>query len=756
MFEQKVNMGGEREVAVEGWADDEKDAADDVDRGALSLSFSSCSALPSSGGCVDSPPGVAAAVTNVTVSIVVPDCAVREPVDICCVVDISGSMNGIAKYENDDGSFSNDGLSVLDVVKHAVKAVMHLLSDQDRLSIVAFNGFATTVLPLTEMTASDRLRGIALLEALSPNGSTDIWAGLFAGMETLRCGGTPGASSGVVLPDGVQLKRRKTLMLLTDGQPSTRPVEGHIPQLQEYHETNPDFTFQLNSFGFGSTADSDLLLGLSVGGRGTFSFIPDARIVGTCFVNCVANSISTFSQNPTLHLMARGGAAFAGSVVGDLASTDTSWGRVVSLGPVQFGQTRDIVVPMSLHASGPGAGPCLEAVVVWHNANGSEERVSAMCSASGANDPTAVVASLRCALVEETARAVSLCDRAAATSPAECIAQLAQRIRGASSVASDSRVQGMLADVDGRITKAASQRARMDRWGKHYLRALQRAHDLQICTNYMDPGLQLYGGAMFKEIQEEGGKVFLSIPPPTKSSPKVASTVSHSQPVAQTMNNYYCDGGGGGCFGMQSTVEVCCPSDGEWERTPVGSVQAGDRVRVWDGSPFSTKKVGLDEPLTSHTSARVLCAVKMHRLPSKSMVVLPGGLVITPGHPVLSGDGGWQPARKHPLAKEMVPMAEGSASPELIVPIVVFNFILDSSHMLLVNGTPCITWAHGLQEEGLRDPFYGTEAVLDALLQGREGRRAQGSGRLLSSVDLTLFSPHGWTKSKHESWQHPQ
>ena len=40
-----------------------------------------------------------------------------------CVVDISGSMRLIASYEEDDGTVRDDGLTVLDVVKHAVKTV---------------------------------------------------------------------------------------------------------------------------------------------------------------------------------------------------------------------------------------------------------------------------------------------------------------------------------------------------------------------------------------------------------------------------------------------------------------------------------------------------------------------------------------------------------------------------------------------------------------------------------------------------------
>jgi len=69
------------------------------------------------------------------IGIKVPELISREPVDICCVVDVSGSMGTIASYEDEAGHLTDDGLSMLDIVKHAVTTVMHLLNENDRLVI---------------------------------------------------------------------------------------------------------------------------------------------------------------------------------------------------------------------------------------------------------------------------------------------------------------------------------------------------------------------------------------------------------------------------------------------------------------------------------------------------------------------------------------------------------------------------------------------------------------------------------------------
>jgi len=91
-------------------------------------------------------------------------------------------------------------------------------------------------------------------------------------------------------------------------------------------------------------------------------------------------------------------------------------------------------------------------------------------------------------------------------------------------------------DIDGRMSKALKGKERFNRWGKHYLRALMRAHQLQQCTNFMDPGLQVFGGRLFKAYRSEGDTIFVSLPPPTPSaSPALREPVrTYVPPAAPT------------------------------------------------------------------------------------------------------------------------------------------------------------------------------------------------------------------------------
>lgn len=74
-------------------------------------------------------------------------------------------MKAIAEYESTKtGKMINDGMSLLDIVKHAVKAVMFTLGPEDRISLVTFAGKARVDFPLTKMADAARVLAVTTLE----------------------------------------------------------------------------------------------------------------------------------------------------------------------------------------------------------------------------------------------------------------------------------------------------------------------------------------------------------------------------------------------------------------------------------------------------------------------------------------------------------------------------------------------------------------------------------------------------------------
>jgi len=526
-----------REVmhADDDWPEDEEDQ--DMQREeAASVFAAPCEDVPYEGGEVD-----------IAVSVNISDSTQRVPVDICCVVDISGSM-GSEATESEDGSIKDDGLTVLDIVKHSVKTVLMALKDGDRLALVAFNERAQTHLGLTEMTNKGQQQVLQALERLQPGGQTNIWAGLLASMEALR--------GGRQSPDtGPNTGRLQACLLLTDGQPNVVPPRGHLAELSDYKDMHPDFNFQLNTFGFGYTLNSELLLDLAKEGHGTYAFIPDAVIVGTTFVNSVANVMSTLAQSSAINLMPKGGSELVGPVSGGFDELEESWGRVVDLGPLQYGQRRDLVVKARVPAWTNTS--YLDVVLTYTAPRGDKGRASTE-AASRAHTHDAAAARCRADMVSTGYAAIAAATRNKGKEAIEMVAALCNRVDAAASrFRADRQLTALKADVEGRMSKALRGKERFNRWGKHYLRALIRSHQLQVCTNFMDPGLQPYGGTLFRELRESGDRIFVSLPPPKPSwvywaPPRhgtAAQPSSAHQPSSPSlppdMHAYYAGAGGG-------------------------------------------------------------------------------------------------------------------------------------------------------------------------------------------------------------------
>ncbi len=440
---------------------------------------------------------------NVAINIQPPDIqeSDRVPVDICCVIDTSISMSCDAKFQdpNDETQTITDGLTILDIVKHAVKTVIHTLTDQDRLSIVTFNTDATIVFTLSEMNEGGRKQAIDVLETLEPEGRTNIWAGLEAGLNALRMANE--------FFTGTMISRKKNIFLLTDGQPVISPPNGEDSALLEYLDTYPDLMCQIHTFGFGYTLKSNLLLDLATHGNGSFAFIPDAKIVGTCFINATANACSTLSQDCKVHLIPKNGAVFTGHVGGSIPFEETPWGIVVHLGPLQYGQSRDIVVPMnipSIKMDGDNVEPprkkarrkynpnaYLEVVVEYENSASIEDSCKVISVGENrSSTANSIAAYVRNHAVKTAYEVISKCINGGGSEGVMLMKLLVGQVTAYEAVNNDPRLSGLLKDITGRMSKAITTHERFNRWGK---KTLSKSHNTITPT----PTLYKFYGSWF-------------------------------------------------------------------------------------------------------------------------------------------------------------------------------------------------------------------------------------------------------------------
>lgn len=77
-----------------------------------------------------------------------------------------------------------------------------------------------------------------------------------------------------------------------------------------------------------------------------YSFIPDCSFVGTVFVNSLANIISNYARNAILSLELINKELTFLDPVDKLGyiTKETSWGREIRIGNINYGQNKDIVI----------------------------------------------------------------------------------------------------------------------------------------------------------------------------------------------------------------------------------------------------------------------------------------------------------------------------------------------------------------------------------------------------------------------------
>jgi hypothetical protein len=129
------------------------------------------------------------------------------PCSIVLVIDISISMNDEAPVPTENPSEKErNGLTVLDLTKHAALTTLETLDENDYLGIVTFSNEANVIQNLLPMTTENKEAGRSLIKGLQVEGMTNLWHGILKGIELFN--------------KHPNLKSASAIMVLTDGQPN--------------------------------------------------------------------------------------------------------------------------------------------------------------------------------------------------------------------------------------------------------------------------------------------------------------------------------------------------------------------------------------------------------------------------------------------------------------------------------------------------------------------------------------------------------
>jgi Mg-chelatase subunit ChlD len=314
----------------------------------------------------------------------------RTPLDICCVIDVSGSMAASAGIRG--VTPDNIGLNVLDIVKHSVKTIVATMQEDDRIALVTFSNQAEIVTDFTRMDAVSKYKLLDDIDRLVPMSSTNLWDGLATGMNLILAAQRPPSSITFTRQmDTFEMNRFTTLFLLTDGMPNVPPRGGHIPALKKYlssHIPQGVHPFTINTFGFGYSIDTPLLLEIAKIGGGGYNFIPDVGMVGTVFVNAVATAHAAYAQHVKVDVQVLAGITgkpgdFKATVKGQIESVPTIRGIQFDAGDIQYGQPKYFVLELS-----PSLPPTLRVSATYRPITSNSDAQTNIAELSSSCKPT--------------------------------------------------------------------------------------------------------------------------------------------------------------------------------------------------------------------------------------------------------------------------------------------------------------------------------------------------------------------------------
>lgn len=114
---------------------------------------------------------------------------------------------------------------------------------------------------------------------------------------------------------------------------------------------------------------------------------------------------------------------------------------------------------------------------------------AASCAVQEAADVDLIVNQLRLDFVSTVAYIIELVNGNKDALAQAALSDIEERVRKSD----DLRAKALLQDITGQVREAIIKEPTnyFQKWGRHYLPSLARAHLLQQCNNFKDPGIQV-------------------------------------------------------------------------------------------------------------------------------------------------------------------------------------------------------------------------------------------------------------------------
>ena len=192
----------------------------------------------------------------------------RTPLNLCLVIDRSGSMEG----------------QPLEYVKQACAHVVDLLTPNDVLSIVTFEEMVEVLMPPQPVTNKEAIKsGLSRLQA---GNTTNLYDGISLAMQQVT--------------QFIETNRATRMIVLTDGDPTAgiKDYNALVNHAGDLRNRGVSVTF----LGFGPDYNEELLAGMAKRAGGNYYFIPQPQLIPEIFRAELDKLMTTVTRNMSLEL----------------------------------------------------------------------------------------------------------------------------------------------------------------------------------------------------------------------------------------------------------------------------------------------------------------------------------------------------------------------------------------------------------------------------------------------------------------------
>jgi uncharacterized protein YegL len=412
--------------------------------------------------------------------------------DIICLLDISGSMGSLVKTKDETGCKLENGLTIMDIIKYAVKIVVNTLNNKSftRFSLIAFDNDIEILFPLVNICDININNILDKINIIGPRGGTNIWKGIITALNMLN--------------ERENKNNNSTIMLFTDGCPNNSPAKGEIEELKIKY-INEKLNTPIHTYGFGYNLQKGLLYGISKITNGVNYFIPDGTMVGTIFVNSISFILSTAVINTTLYETNNNGDRH----------------KILDIGNIQFDQPRYIYLQhkqtsVNYEIEYYIGNNLISRNICNYNINICEDEININ------------------KLIKYTIETIKNCETLV-NKPTK-ISDNLESLMDELTDNNTSISHNLLDTIKDQVLNAFNINY-FNKWGKSYLDMLISSIENETKCNFKDKAVEHYIGNTFIKYSEEINKIFNNMEPPIPSRATIYTQPIHSMSIYNSSNN---------------------------------------------------------------------------------------------------------------------------------------------------------------------------------------------------------------------------